>query len=476
MKITFLEGVKMVRAERKSIFARRNIDMTQGSIAKNILLFAFPLLMGNLFQQFYNMVDVWVIGQTDNVAAYTAVGNVGPIINMMIGFFSGLASGAGVIISQYYGAKNEKKANEVAHTSIAMTLALAVVLTALGIVLTPIMVRLMFGSGEGSESIFEHANMYLTIYFSGIVGLMVYNMGAGILRAIGDSVRPFWYLAVAAVINIVLDFVFVFCCDMGVSGVALATVIAQLTSATLTLITLMRTSACVRISLKNLRLDIPILKNIFSIGFPAALQMMLTSLSNVFVQSYISNVNAVKVYCTSGWTTYSKIDQFIFLPVQSISLGVTTLVGQSLGAGDTKRAKKGTYIGFFMSLGITAAVIAVVMFFAPQLAAFFNDDPNVLYYAKLLLYNITPFYIFCSVNQVFAAALRGGGNTRAPMVIMLSTFVAFRQVYLFVVSKFISNEILPVAFGYPAGWFLCAVVMLIYYFTVGFSKSRIVAK
>ena len=432
--------------------------------------------MGNLFQQLYNMVDVWVIGQTDNVAAYTAVGNVGPIINMLIGFFSGLASGAGVIISQYYGARNEKKANEVAHTSMAMTLVLALILTVVGIALAPLMLRLMFGTGEGSSSIFEHAKLYLMIYFGGIVGLMVYNMGAGILRAIGDSVRPFWYLVVAALINIVLDFVFVFYCDMGVAGVALATVIAQLASAVLTLITLMKTSTCVRLSLKKLKIDLPILKNIFNIGFPAALQMMLTALSNVFVQSYIADVNAVQEHCMGGWTTYSKIDQFIFLPVQSISLGVTTLVGQSLGAGDMKRAKKGTYIAFFMSLGVTAAVIAAVMIFTPQLSRFFNDDPGVVYYAELLLYNITPFYIFCSVNQIFAAALRGGGNTKAPMFILLGSFVVFRQIYLFVVSNFISNEILPVAFGYPAGWFVCAAVMLIYYFTVGFSKSRIVAR
>ena len=476
IEIIYIEGCKMERTARRSFFARRNIDMTQGSIAKNILMFAFPLLLGNLFQQLYNMVDVWVIGQTDNVAAYTAVGNVGPIINMMIGFFSGLASGAGVIISQYYGAKNEKKANDVAHTSMAMTLALAAVLTILGIALAPLMLRLMFGSSDESKNILENANLYLTIYFGGIVGLMVYNMGAGVLRAIGDSVRPFWYLVVAAIINIVLDFVFVFGFNMGVAGVALATVIAQLTSATLTLITLMRTSTCVKISLKKLKIDVPILKNIFAIGFPAALQMMLTSLSNVFVQSYVAKVNAVMEHCTGGWTTYSKIDQFIFLPVQSISLGVTTLVGQSLGAGDMKRAKKGTYIAFFMSLGVTAVVISIVMIFAPQLAMFFNNDPNVVYYAELLLRNITPFYILCSVNQVFAAALRGGGNTKAPMVIMLSTFVAFRQIYLFVVSNFISNEILPVAFGYPAGWFLCATAMLIYYFKVGFSKSRIVAR
>jgi putative MATE family efflux protein len=300
-------------------------------------------------------------------------------------------------------------------------------------------------------------------------------MGAGILRAIGDSVRPFWYLVVAAVINIVLDIVFVFEFDMGVAGVALATVIAQLTSATLTVITLLKTSSCVKISFKKLKIDADILKKIFALGFPAALQMMLTALSNVFVQSYIAGVNAVTKHCLGGWTTYSKIDQFIFLPVQSISLGVTTLVGQSLGAGDMKRAKRGTYIAFGMSLSVTAVIIVPVMVFAPQLAAFFEDDPNVVYYAELLLRTITPFYILCSVNQVFAAALRGGGNTKAPMIIMLSTFVAFRQIYLFVVSNFISNEILPVAFGYPAGWFLCCVAMLVYYFKVGFSKSRIVS-
>ena len=205
---------------------RQKLDMTQGSIAKNIITFAFPLLLGNLFQQLYNMVDVWVIGQTNNVEAYTAVGNVGPIINMLIGFFSGLASGAGVIISQYYGAKNEKKANEVAHTAMAMTLILAIVFTAVGVLLAPVMLRLMFGSEDGGDGIFAEAKTYLTIYFAGIIGLMVYNMGAGILRAIGDSVRPFWFLVVAALINIVLDFVFVFECGLGVAGVALATVIA----------------------------------------------------------------------------------------------------------------------------------------------------------------------------------------------------------------------------------------------------------
>ncbi|MBO5006805.1 MAG: MATE family efflux transporter [Clostridia bacterium] len=465
----------MDRVKRKSIFGRREIDMTQGSIPVNILKFAFPLLLGNLFQQLYNMVDMWVIGQTDNVDAFAAVGNVGPIINMLIGFFMGLASGAGVIISQYYGAKNEKKVNEVTHTSIALTLVMAVIFTILGVALTPLLLKLMLDSQDGASTVYPYAKTYLTIYFAGVIGLMVYNMGAGILRAIGDSTRPFYFLVVSALTNIVLDFVFVFAFDMGVAGVALATVIAQSISAILTVITLMKTSSCVKLDFRKLNLNIPILKNIFSVGFPAALQMMITALSNVFVQSYVAKVNGVQAHCLGGWTTYSKIDAFIFLPVQSISLAATTLVGQSLGNGDMKRAKKGTYTAFWMSFSITVVVIALVMIFAPYLAAFFEDDPSVVYYAEILLYNITPFYIFCCVNQVFAAALRGAGNTKAPMFIMLGSIVAFRQIYLFVVSNFISNEILPIAFGYPAGWFLCCVITLIYYKAVGFKHAKIIA-
>lgn len=465
----------MEKVKRKSIFGRREIDMTKGSIPVNILKFAFPLLLGNLFQQFYNMVDMWVIGQTDNVDAFAAVGNVSPIINMLIGFFMGLSSGAGVIISQYYGAKNEKKVNEVAHTSIALTLVMSVAFTVLGIALTPVLLKLMLNNNDGVSTVYPYAKTYLTIYFSGVIGLMIYNMGAGILRAIGDSTRPFYFLVVSALTNIVLDLLFVFVFDMGVEGVALATIIAQGISAILTVITLLKTSSSVKLNFKKLNLDTQILKNIFSVGLPAAIQMMITALSNVFVQSYVAGVNGVQAHCLGGWTTYSKIDAFIFLPVQSISLAATTLVGQNLGNGDMKRAKKGTYIAFGMSLAINVAVIAVVMIFAPYLAAFFEDDPNVVYYAELLLHNITPFYIFCSVNQVFAAALRGAGNTRAPMFIMLGSFVLFRQIYLFVVANFISNEILPIAFGYPAGWFLCCVITLVYYKLVGFKHAKVIA-
>ncbi len=463
----------MELAKRRFSF-RRNMDMTTGGIASNILKFAFPLLLGNLFQQLYNMVDTWVIGQTGNAGAYAAVGSINPVINVLIGFFLGLSSGVGVIISQYYGAKNEKKVNEVVHTAIALTALLAVAFTFLGYFLTPELLKLMLRGDADASAIYPHAATYLKIYFLGVAGLMFYNIGAGILRAIGDSFRPFLFLVVSATTNIILDFVFVFGFDMGVAGVALATVIAQCASAILTMTVLMRTSTCVRFHPRHLRLDASILKKVFLIGFPAGLQMAITSFSNMFVQSYVVGVNGVPEYTLGGWTTYSKIDQFIFLPVQSISLAATTFVGQNLGKGDEKRAKKGTYTAFGLSLIATATLIAIIMIFAPQLARFFNDDANIVECATLLLHYITPFYMFCCVNQVFSASLRGAGRTTAPMFIMVGSFVVFRQIYLWVVSTFISNDLLPIAFSYPAGWGLCCVLTLIYYFTVGSRKANTV--
>jgi putative MATE family efflux protein len=352
---------------------------------------------------------------------------------------------------------------------------LAVVFAFLGYFLTPQLLKLMLRGEAQSSAIYPNAAAYLKIYFLGVAGLMFYNIGAGILRAIGDSFRPFLFLVASALTNIVLDIVFVFAFDMGVEGVALATVIAQLISSILTMTVLMRTSTCVRFHPKKMRLDGSILKKVFLIGFPAGLQMAITSFSNMFVQSYVVGVNGVPEYTLGGWTTYSKIDQFIFLPVQSISLAATTFVGQNLGKGDEKRAKKGTFTAFRLSLIATVILIAIIMIFAPQLARFFNSDENIVACATLLLHYITPFYMFCCVNQVFSAALRGAGRTTAPMFIMIGSFVVFRQIYLFVVSNFISNDLLPIAFSYPAGWGLCCVLTLFYYFRYGTRKTRVVA-
>ncbi len=445
-----------------------DVDMTVGNINSQIITFAIPLLIGNIFQQLYNMVDTWVVGNYVSNEAFAAVGSVGPIINMLIGIFLGLSSGAGVVISQYYGAKNEENVKQAVHTSIVMTLILAVLITAVGIAIVPFMLDFM----KTDPTVVPEAKAYLTIYFAGVIGLMLYNMGAGILRAVGDSERPFYYLVVSAVLNIILDLLFVLVFRMGVEGVAYATVISQGVSAALTVITLAVTKSCVRLRLRDLKISFSVLGKIFVVGIPAAVQMAITAFSNVFVQSYI---NYFGPDVMSGWTAYSKIDQLMFLPMQSIALASTTFVGQNLGKNQVERAKKGVRNSLLMAFGSTAVVMIPVLIFSPYLVEFFNDEPGVIECGTLLLRYITPFYILCCVNQVYSGALRGAGNSIVPTIIMLSSFVAFRQIYLYIMANFISNEVLPIAMGYPAGWIMCSLLTFIAYHKADLSKTRITA-
>jgi len=453
----------------KNFFFRRkkDVDMTEGSIARHLIVFAIPLLIGNVFQQLYNTVDTWVVGNYVSNEAFAAVGTVGPIINMLIGFFLGLSSGAGVVISQYYGAKKYDKVQNTVHSAILMTLVLGVLFTGIGIAMTPAMLHLM----KTDPGVFPESRAYLTIYFSGILGLMIYNIGSGILRAVGDSQRPFYFLVVSAVMNIILDLVFVLAFDMGVRGVALATILSQGTSAVLVIITLMRSDSCIRLSLRRLKMDWEMLRKIVKVGIPAALQMTITSFSNVFVQSYINGFGADYM---SSWTAYAKIDQLIFLPMQSLALASTTFVGQNLGINKVDRAKEGVSKALFMAAAATVIVMIPVIIFAPWLVRFFNDKAEVVEYGTMLLRYITPFYVLCCVNQVYSGALRGAGNSRAPMVIMLCSFVVFRQIYLFAASRLFPGSFLTIAMGYPAGWLLCSAATYIYYKHVRLTKSRLV--
>lgn len=455
-------------AQQTAVIGRkRDVDMTQGSIFKLLLQFALPLMAGNLFQQFYNMVDTWVVGNYVSNVAYSAVGTMGPIFNMLIGFFAGFASGTGVVISQYYGAKMPQQVRKSVHTALVMTVVMGIVLTTAGLLMIPAALRMINMPAEAMHD----AATYLRILFSGLLGLMLYNMGAGILRAVGDSRRPFYFLVVSALINIALDLLFVIRFDMGVAGVAWATVIAQSVSAVLVLITMARTESVVQIKLRWMALDLSILKKVLRIGFPAALQMAITSFSNIFVQSYI---NYFGTDCMSGWTTYSKVDMLMFLPMQSLSLAATTFAGQNLGKGNVERAKKGIHTALMMSLAVTAVILVPLMIFSPQLTAFFNDKPEVVQYGTMLLRLLSPFYLLCCLNQVYAAGLRGAGNSRAPMFIMLGSFVVFRQIYLFVMANFISNEIVPIAMSYPAGWLLCSLATTIYYHKTPLDRYKVV--
>ncbi len=430
--------------------------MTQGNVGRHLVMFALPLLAGNIFQQLYNTVDTWVVGNYVSPEAFAAVGTVGPIINMLIGIFMGLSSGAGVVISRHYGAGDYGKVSQAVHTALTLTAILAVAFTAVGVFMTPYMLRLM----KTDIEVVPQATTYLTIYFGGVAGLMFYNMGAGVLRAVGDSKRPFYYLVISAVLNIILDLLFVIVFHMGVAGVAWATIISQGVSAVVTLLTLMFTNSCVKLELPRLRIHGDLLLQIVKVGIPASIQMAITSFSNVFVQSYI---NQFGKYAMGGWTAYNKIDQLVMLPMQSLALASTTFVGQNLGKGQAKRADQGVRTSLAMAAGVTVAISLLVILLSPQLVWFFNKQAEVIEYGTLFLRWLTPFYVLCCFNQIYAGALRGAGNSTVPMVIMLFSFVAFRQCYLFIVSNFISNTVLPLAMGYPAGWLVCSVITLIYY-------------
>ena len=239
----------------------------------------------------------------------------------------------------------------------------------------------------------------------------------------------------------------------------------------LVVITLMRSDACIKLSLRDLKIDWHMLKKVFSVGIPAAIQMAITSFSNVFVQSYINYFGAD---CMSGWTAYAKVDQLLFLPMQSIALASTTFVGQNLGKNQVERAREGVKISLIIAIASTVVMMIPVLIFASPIVAFFNGKPEVVYYGTILLRWLSPFYVLCCFNQIYAGALRGAGNSRAPMIIMLSSFVLFRQIYLFMMANFICNEIIPIGMSYPAGWLMCSAITTIYYHKVQLGKTRLV--
>ena len=348
-----------------------------------------------------------------------------------------------------------------------MTAVLGVVFTAIGVSMTPLMLHFM----KTPPEVLPEAKRYLTIYFSGIFGLMLYNIGAGILRAVGDSQRPFYFLVLSASLNIVLDLLFVLAFHMGVAGVAYATILSQGISALLVLLVLLRSDNCCRVQVRKLRMHWDVLKKIVKVGIPAAVQMAITSFSNVFVQSYINYFGAD---CMGGWTAYTKIDAFLFLPMQSVAMGATTFVGQNLGVNDVQRARQGVSAALRISALITVALMAPVVAFAPHLVRFFNDTPKVIEFGTLFLRMMSPFYVLCCVNQILAGSLRGAGDSRTPMIIMLGSFVVFRQIYLFCITHFVSNTIVPVALGYPAGWLVCSAATFLYFRFAHWEKHRVV--
>lgn len=441
--------------------------MTEGSIFKCLLYFALPLMVGNFFQQLYNTVDSIIVGNFVGKEALAAIGSVDSIINTYIGFFVGLSAGAGVVISQYYGASDDENVHKAVHTTIAITLIMAIGTTIISLFTTDIFLKI----SRVPSDVWPEAETYLGIYFLGLVGLLIYNMGSGILRAVGDSKHPLYFLIFSALSNTVLDIIFVANLRLGVAGAAYATIISQALSALLVLYTLIKTNDCYKISFKKIRIYPKLLKQIFRIGLPTALQMMVTAFSNVFVQSYINSFGSAAM---AGYSSYNKIDKVCLLPLQSIGLAITTFMGQNIGAGNSERAIKGVKTATRMNVVTAIVLLTFLWVVAPYLIYIFNQDEEVIHYGTIFLRTMSPFFLCVAYNQIHNGALKGAGNTKIPMIIMMSCFIVFRQIYLFVISRVINTPI-AIALGYPLGWLLCTIILSIYYKKVDITAHSVLS-
>lgn len=432
----------MVKSEHKK--SQKSMLMTEGVIWKQLILYSLPLLIGNLFQQLYNTVDSIVVGRYIGSGALAAVGSSGALINLIIGMFMGIAVGAGVIVSQYYGAGSADKMGWAVHTSTILSVIGGVLLTVAGVIFAPFLLKWM----KTPQEVLPDAILYLRIFFLGSVFNLVYNMGAGILQAVGDSKRPLYYLCVSSVVNIVLDIYFVRSLLMGVDGVAYATIISQLVAAVLTIAALMRTDGIYRLELKKLRLDVRMMKRVLKLGLPSGVQQSVISLSNVIVQA---NVNVFGPMAMAGFGAYNKIDGFVMLPVQSFCLAATTFTGQNIGAGKTERVRQGMKQGIFISL-LSTVVISVVLFFETgTFLEIFSKDAGVIHYGNVAMLILMPFYVIISIHQVLIGTLRGAGKSMETMLISVGNMCVLRVLYInFLVPYFPSYE--AVMWGYPITW------------------------
>lgn len=432
-------------------------DMTSGSIIGQLLLFAVPLMLGNIFQMLYNTVDSIVVGQFVGKEALAAVGSTTMIVNMLVFFFNGFSVGAGVVIGQHFGAHEIKKLHVSIETTMAMTFLLCVLFTFLGLLGVKPMLHFMSTPAD----VFPEAVVYLRIYFLGISGLLIYNIGSGILRAVGNTTLPLLFLILTSILNTVLDLLFVIRFHMGIAGVAWATILSQFVSAAMTLVLLSCTKDVYRLSWKDLHLDLSFLRRIFAVGLPAGIQSVLTAFSNIFVQSYINFFGSA---CMAGWGCYNKLDQFIMLPMSSVAMSATAFVSQNIGAGKEDRADRGTWQAIWMSLGITFLIAIFLVAFAAPSIRLFTSNPSVIDYGVLFLRANTFFLLANCVNHVLAGSLRGRGDSKGPMFIMLLAFVLIRQIYLFIITRFAANTPLLVGLGYPVGWMSCVLIETGYYY------------
>lgn len=429
--------------------------MSEGNIWKQLLFFSIPLVLGNIFQQLYNAVDSIIVGNFVGSQALAAVTSSSPVINMLISFFMGLSIGAGVVISRYFGANDRQGVSDSIHTSMAIIILAGIAMTFIGVLLTPYILQWV----GVPQDVMSDSIVYLKIYFYGIIGVMIYNMGSGVLRALGDSKTPLYFLIFSSAVNIVLDYAFVVYLHMGVSGVAWATLISQCLSALLVCLLMMKGNASYQLRLRQLKIHPSTLSEVIRVGLPSGVQNAIVSFSNVIVQS---NINAFGSTAMAGCGAYTKIDGFAILPVTSYSMAITTFTGQNIGAGRFDRVRQGTKVCLTLSL-ITTLLISLLLFlFGDTALGIFTSDPAVINYGHIMLTLLVPGYFLLAISHAISGVLRGANRAATAMIIVISCWCGLRMAWI-LTSVPIFHSIHVVLLGWPISWLVSTIIFILYY-------------
>ena len=429
--------------------------MTEGPIARQLIAFAFPLLLGNLFQQLYNAADSLIVGNFLGSEALAAVSSSSNLIMLLVGFFNGLSMGAGVVIARYYGARDIPKVQRTIHTMLATGVVTGLLLTVVGVIVTPILLRMM----GTPETVLPQSISYFRTYFYGALAFVLYNICMGILQAVGDSRHPLVYLIISSIINVVLDLLFVGVFDWGVGSAAAATAISQLVSTVLCLRLLMKSDPDYRVDLRKIRIDVSALRQILHNGIPSGVSNCIISFANVVVQT---NINAFGAAAMAGCGAYSRIDSFAFLPVTCFSMALTTFVGQNLGANKYDRVMKGVRTGTLCACGFAQVLAAFVWIFAPQLISIFVSDPESIAYGVMHARVTAPFFFLPSYTHTLSAVLRGAGKSTVAMLAMVICWCVIRVPYVTIATT-IRPVLTTVSSSYPVTWTLSAIFLTVYF-------------
>ncbi len=430
-------------------------QMTEGNIAGGLVAFALPVMATNLFQQLYNTVDVAVVGQYAGTKALAAVGSAGQLTAFLIYFFVGLSIGAGIVISHSIGSEDWEKVETQIHTAIALAVIAGIMLMIVGVLAAPLLLGLL----NLPETVMAYAVPYIRIYFLGMLPMMLFNMGSSILRAAGDSRTGLYCLAAGGVVNVILDFLFVAGFSWGVQGAAIATSIAQCVSAVLVLAKLIGSKEQYRLVLRRIRLNREEVVKIIRVGVPAGLQSVLVSLSNVIVQS---RVNLFGLETMAGFAAYLKLEGFLYMPIEAFGLSVSSFVGQNYGAGKKERVERGTKVTLLLSVAVTVVLGAVLLYFGRAMIGIFDSSKGVADHGMQIMRILIPFYSLYAVNQTLTGALRGVGNSAAPMLISLFTMCGLRVVWIIAMLRVVSDPRM-IYVSYPLTWLVTTVALVICY-------------